>query len=620
MSEHFHRPLDPIKSEIRLLTLQPGAWNEDVICTLQIVSLNHSPRYEALSYVWGDMGITREINLDGNRINITQNLFYALRRLRYNAPPRIIWADAICINQADDVEKSHQVAMMSKIFSLCEHAVLWLGEDPDLAQATNHLTPPVSARAQRAFEFLRILAVDSHLSEKPCFRLHDDASISILEDFEEHFEDFREFTLVPWWTRAWVLQESALPPVATFCWASETCSFEDFNAVNANPGLHANSCCRDDWITLDDYIQRSLNFASARLSNIHQARGYVQVSKNNTLSALYRISFGMQATQSKDLFYGLFGMVNEWGSAGPLTVDYTLTDVESLARAFVYCIRQDRSLQVLLSYRKTNTLVGGLTWFPHFIYDPEQDLELLRYQRGKWDMQGLSSSSSGSCDEAQIIDDSILVLVGTRVDCIASISTSLSWEVKGEDLTLIQKMNERMHMAGITAWPAQPPVRDSVHDVFWRSMIHDCVRPIEPRSGEIGYRRAESSEYNEFRECLEAFLVAQSDAVVTVPLQFWNPLVISTDGSRMLITDDGRLGFGQADCEVGDEIWILNGSNVPHILRPSGKLIADPESDTTEPMIETHEMIGEAYVHGLMYHQEHPDEVKALESKTVYLI
>ena len=41
---------------------------------------------------------------------------------------RVIWIDQLCINQADIVEKSSQVAMMPRIYKSCKEVILWLGE------------------------------------------------------------------------------------------------------------------------------------------------------------------------------------------------------------------------------------------------------------------------------------------------------------------------------------------------------------------------------------------------------------------------------------------------------------------------------------------------------------
>jgi hypothetical protein len=52
---HKYDPIDSIKGEIRLLVLEPATNPEDAIrCQIFHESLQASPRYETLSYCWGD--------------------------------------------------------------------------------------------------------------------------------------------------------------------------------------------------------------------------------------------------------------------------------------------------------------------------------------------------------------------------------------------------------------------------------------------------------------------------------------------------------------------------------------------------------------------------------------
>jgi hypothetical protein len=50
----IYSPLNTERNEIRTITLKPGKWDDEIHCTLQVVSLNDNPEYSTLSYVWGD--------------------------------------------------------------------------------------------------------------------------------------------------------------------------------------------------------------------------------------------------------------------------------------------------------------------------------------------------------------------------------------------------------------------------------------------------------------------------------------------------------------------------------------------------------------------------------------
>jgi len=48
--------------------------------------------------------------------------------LRLESEPRVLWADAVCINQQDDNEKSKQVQLMLDIFASASKVLAWTGE------------------------------------------------------------------------------------------------------------------------------------------------------------------------------------------------------------------------------------------------------------------------------------------------------------------------------------------------------------------------------------------------------------------------------------------------------------------------------------------------------------
>ena len=91
-------------SDIRVLFINPTVNNIDPLSgKLVHISLDDDPVYDALSYTWGSPELCRNIALDGAGLAITANLDLALRRMRARTLklPTVIWADGICVNQAD---------------------------------------------------------------------------------------------------------------------------------------------------------------------------------------------------------------------------------------------------------------------------------------------------------------------------------------------------------------------------------------------------------------------------------------------------------------------------------------------------------------------------------------
>jgi hypothetical protein len=118
-------------NSIRLISIQPGLFYEGVFISLEVFDLDNCPPFDALSYFWGDPELSCRIVCSGLEIGITQNLFFALSRLRDKAKSNAakFWIDAICINQGDNIERSDQVTMMQRIYSQAVTVVIWLGDE-----------------------------------------------------------------------------------------------------------------------------------------------------------------------------------------------------------------------------------------------------------------------------------------------------------------------------------------------------------------------------------------------------------------------------------------------------------------------------------------------------------
>src|SRR5690242_9217515 len=102
-----HKPFNLEKPAFRLLRLIKG--DDSVIeCDIFQASLEErkdAVSYEALSYTWGGDELVESIQINNEILRITNNLYWALQYLRLKHQDRILWIDAICINQSDPREK-----------------------------------------------------------------------------------------------------------------------------------------------------------------------------------------------------------------------------------------------------------------------------------------------------------------------------------------------------------------------------------------------------------------------------------------------------------------------------------------------------------------------------------
>ncbi len=95
-----------------MLCLHPGTQSDPLTATLYVGVLlqeglgvrelsNQAVSFEALSYTWGEMVFTHPIILNDLSFNVTENLSEALVHLRRENEIRLLWIDALCIDQSN---------------------------------------------------------------------------------------------------------------------------------------------------------------------------------------------------------------------------------------------------------------------------------------------------------------------------------------------------------------------------------------------------------------------------------------------------------------------------------------------------------------------------------------
>jgi hypothetical protein len=151
----LYQPLsDP--DGVRLLAMQPGKGFEKITCVLSHVSLATTPDDEALSYTWGDNHKSHSIRCGNGFLPVTANLHSALQRFRYRDRPRTLWADAICINQADIPERNLQVRQMQRIYQQAREVFL-----AEVLNKSHVLTSPPDFAPEIKLPLSKLTATDN---------------------------------------------------------------------------------------------------------------------------------------------------------------------------------------------------------------------------------------------------------------------------------------------------------------------------------------------------------------------------------------------------------------------------------------------------------------------------
>jgi hypothetical protein len=202
---------------IRYLVLDPGKDDEPLSGRLVIDHIDNIPWFDAISYVWGSHERVGEIICDGKAIGLTASLSEVLRRVRLSDETRNVWADQVCINQDDKVERGHQVALMSRIYRWSRTTLAYAGDaSDDAVNAVSSLLEEVNKMIELSkmqYESLR----DMPLMNSRDALFHDPrwASMAALMDSEL-------------WDRVWIVQELGLSQRAQILYGN---TFLDWQSI-----------------------------------------------------------------------------------------------------------------------------------------------------------------------------------------------------------------------------------------------------------------------------------------------------------------------------------------------------------------------------------------------------
>jgi hypothetical protein len=179
-----HSPLDLKTPSIRLVRILPDL-SSDGHVQLEIRHASTKSAYICLSYVWGHGRNLPWIRLDGRLFQVRPNLYAFLAAA--SKKPHIcsgwLWIDALCIDQLNNSERSHQVQQMGHIFSHAVKVISWLGDFEGIARFFRESTPPLRLH----------VSAPEHLNPFPLY-----------------------FFQSEYWTRAWITQEFSLARRITF--------------------------------------------------------------------------------------------------------------------------------------------------------------------------------------------------------------------------------------------------------------------------------------------------------------------------------------------------------------------------------------------------------------------
>ncbi|KXX75721.1 Heterokaryon incompatibility protein 6, OR allele [Madurella mycetomatis] len=587
--------LNTSRNEIRVLYLYPSIDPDAPIqCSRQVVSLDDDPEYEALSYAWGNPSVVHPILLDHDpAFPVTLNAWTALRALRYRDQPRLLWIDAICIRQDDDIERAEQVKLMGTIYRKASSVRVWLGAD-DVGD-------------KNAMSILQNMTTSKGAND----------TLGYSKAARERMGQLRRFFARPWWERLWVVQEVALGQHVVFQQGSNEMQYKELLAA---------------YHTSDTYFRKNLSgytyglfsneggktmeiFESVRI--LHQTRKLCEIDfadedparvreATMTWVVLANSLSSRKATIDKDRLYSLYGLL-------PESVLRNFPDMEpsysiSTEQAFIdvtYSIMQASQTFLMFSFLKPPAKDSSIThhpqadvlpsWVPDWRRAPINQYESnLRVVRDR-----LYNASKNAAFHLQRLSASTICLKGFFVTIITA------WSSAGV-FPSASPMLEGCYNAWRQTWADTLPRGDDLSGsyvdglsrktAFRRTVLWDC-EPGGTESPQQSLRRLTRSEEKAmFTAHDRAVAIAFSDdhdlageQLSARDAQRTAYMMNCVKGRQFFVTSGGLIGLtAQAKIEAGDSIFIVAGNSHPIILRPSKRYD------------DTWHAVGECYLHGFM--------------------
>lgn len=355
-------PLDRVADEIRIFILEPhgGNLNAPVKGSLYHVPLGCYTQYEALTYTWGDPADIRTIYVSGQAFEVTSNLYDALKRIRDENKIRVLWIDAICINQEHIAEKNRQIQKMRKIYESATCVLMWLGEDADESE---HIMDTLA--------YFHHTNQESVESEEHKMRRVNIEVGDLTDDERQMYRAIYRLLLRSYFIRVWCVQEQAFAKKIYVLCGEKAISWEVLHVFASTIAYHwqffswvdkkLSSTPHDEIFARDGADVRLL-----RMDTVRDIRQAIHMKKPPTLLALMLSCQITVCTNPRDKIYGYWGLASDAKKLIP-TPDYGKS-VKEIYTDFVFAwIREYKKLDIICAAhipRGVDELPDMPTWCP----------------------------------------------------------------------------------------------------------------------------------------------------------------------------------------------------------------------------------------------------------------
>lgn len=568
-STTYPGPTLPTSNHIRLVSLQPGS-DDSIVCELIVAEIHSKTSYEALSYTWGDPDDRQTVFIKSHEherakeLLVTSNCVSALRRLRYQDRPRVLWIDALSIDQSNLTERNHQVSLMAAIYSSATKVAIYLGEASEDSE----------------------LAIDFILE---CYDPSSNTNSLSYPKSAELVQALSSFFYRPWFTRVWVIQEVVLPARGTAYCGTKMLSWSAIEQFSS-------------WNTTNKWLQQLPFIVSAPTVLMTEHHAEPQMLK------LLIQARHCEATDPRDKIYSMLSLLDTSDKQFILKPRYE----DPVAKVYTDCalaLMADSGYDLLSAVQGGSEIDGLPSWVPDWSVQPKRKI-LGTSSRIARNRPRIFEKRADNPESPQIIlDESIpgtmkepakLRIAGYACGKIAKVGSPYlagqgifplrEWRslLQGDDVV---DLNEYFFYEVISTYGA------GYDDAIRRFVKKE--RALEGEGSALSWEsrvRQMASEKNSTQATEDSLLpftdipfhLAARDLAPSYRL-YVQAILEHCHSRRFFITDTGYMGIGPKEAEIGDEIYICVGATVPFAFKDAHK-----NDNAQSPKV--FQLVGECYI------------------------
>lgn len=534
MDRYLYSALNEDAHEIRLLVLHPEEFDARLSVSLDTIPLKPCTGllYEALSYTWGSSASKTDVVMVRDEhdyaLGVTKSLATALQYLRLKDKPRVLWIDAICVNQENLDERSAQVRKMGDIYRLAEKVVVWIGAGRDGSSTAMEVLDSIGSDFEVDWPTRIVSSKTTGLPLDPQLIWTEKSSRFSIETWRAVYNLLDR----SWFKRLWIWQEISLAAKGSVLMCgTDSIMWEHFRTAIFRLQQHGTTITPKLDLPLGPLVASILDLCDSE--------------DNKSLRTLISRTSGCQCTDPRDRMYALLGMVAGVANHFEIIPNYKRSVHGVYKDLVLNDVRAERVLNFLTFSEMHVHSEDWQTWVPD-LANPGKAAAIWTPRAG-----------GRSLAKAEYNGTTTLTVTGVLSATVNNIQQSIAYPTasNADILKWIRSISipdqDEAYVGGGT-------IRDAIFRALIMNLFSERFIP--------GH-----AEYPDFIQTKMDFdqATASQPTNITPSLSRYLSCVKYWSQYRTFFTsDEGYVGWVPNVTEPGDKICILLGCDTPIVLRP----------------------------------------------------